>query len=391
MANQRAVDKLRARFEAAITSSDSNEVLAAFWLHIDLLVKLEIETLPSPSGEHIKEARTLVTKAIARSPLEESVGDQQRQAIVRAAALFEKEGLPELASLLQLFLAVLIDRTEESLEPCHCQFVIKKWQCRACGHTGDYLVWRNINTTLRPEMEQLVASGEFCDGPKCLMCEARLQVTPFFYCNPSREEFIAYWPSDDEAGADKWTQESLKYLENLPLVFRGEKTDFCVIRGTPVALFAELHVGAVTVIQDKDQFVSVASEPVYFFVEPQDMRDMRAYFKGKGAVQTEDWKSAAEAFATSFILNQAGVSRLDMLAASLKNLGRNDEAKSIEEDAIRLQDRLVRERIIQRISRPSVPSVGNFSGHFRILNEGLPASWGFSPLVDLATRISAGK
>jgi hypothetical protein len=189
---QSSRDKVRAQFEAAITSSyDVSEVLAAFWLYAGPLIKLECDALPPGRIESTKEARELITGANARSFLEGNV-DQERDVILRAAGIFKQVGLNELGSLLQLFLAALTDRTEAPAEPSHCQFFVDKLTCHACGYVGSYLIWHFINTALRPEMEERAVSGEFCDGPKCLMCDVRLGAMPFFYCNPAREEFIAY-------------------------------------------------------------------------------------------------------------------------------------------------------------------------------------------------------
>lgn len=383
---------MRARFETAITSSyDTNELVAAFCVYRGPLVKLERDTHASGHLESVETACQLITRAHVRPFLEGTAEvDQERDVILKAAGQLQQAGFRDLGSVLRLFLAVLADRMEEPPEPSHCEFAVNNLTCNSCGYAGPHKFWHFVNTTLRPELEELAMSGALCEGPRCIMCDEPFEAKPFFYCNPWREEFIAYWPRDDDAGAEPWAERSLEYIEELPPAFKGGKTEFGIVLGMPVALYAESFVGAVTVVRDKDQFVSTVSEPVNYFIEHYDMADMEAYFEGKFAAQREDWKAASAGFANAFLLNQGGVNRLEMLAGCLKNLGRHDRAKLIEDESIRLRDRLVKEHVIVRIGRPSVHWSGDFNKQLGVQQNGLPSDWGFSSLLDLVREISEG-
>lgn len=385
-------DRVRARFETAITSSyDSSEVLAAFWVYRGALVRLECETHSSGHLDSVKTACELITNAEFRSFRDDSVDvDQERGVILKAAEQFQQAGLRDLGGLLRLFLAVLTDRMEESPEPSHCEFFVDELTCNSCGYVGPHKIWYFVNTTIRPEMEKLATSGALCEGPKCVMCDEPVAATPFFYCNPRREEFIAFWPFRDDAAAEEWSKRAFEYVEDLPSPFKGGKTRFCIFIGEPVAFYTDPSWGAVTVVQDRDEFVSTVSEPVMFCVEHLDMRDMEAYFEGKFAAQNEDWALAAKSFASAFLLNQGAVSRLEMLTGCLKNLGRHDQARQIDEEAARLRDRLIAETVILRIQRQSVHWSGDINKQLRVLQEGLPKEWGFSSLLDLVRGVSEG-
>jgi len=391
-----SIDKLRAGFESAITSSyDALDVLGAFLVYIDPLVKLEKENKTSYSERAIKEACDCLENAVASSLLEENLGVDEHTAVEHATKLFRDEGFFELARLLQLFLLVLDDRSSAPPPASCCEFIVTSIKCEECGNVSRHLFWRLINTTFRPELEILAANGDLCKGSPCLWCGSGIGVMlPFFYCNPSREEFIVYWPGDGHTHVESFADQARKALVLMAPDFTGGKTRFFVIRGTPIAQFKQDDVAAVTVIHTPDEFIRVVSEPVTFFVEPYDVRDMKAYFDGKGILATENpdrWKIAAKAFATSFTLNPAGVSRLEMLVPCLKNIGREEEANSIGTDAVRLRERLIKEDIIRRICRPSIPSgAAGTIRHLQILKSGLPNDWGFSRLVDAVTRISMG-
>jgi hypothetical protein len=389
MVGEVTLDRVRRRFEQAIaTSYDANELLGTFWAYIYPLLEFEYAALPAAEETDWKSATAGIMKNLlcsANSP-ENKAGPSE---LMRAAEFFQKEGLHDLATLFRRLSASLSDRLDEPLEPSHCHFELHQLKCEGCGYSAPYLTWRSINTALRPEMEQRATSGEFCEGPQCLKCAAALEPTPFFYCNPDREEFIVYWPFEEEEELDEWIQNCMHYIDGLPTKFKAGKTDLYVIRGMPIALYAEAFAGAITVIQYKDEFIATTSEPVYFDSESFDIHDMNAYFRGKQAASKGAWKAAARAFAEAFLLNQGAVSRLDMLSASLKNLGRYDEAKLIDTERERLRDRLLSERVIQRIFRPNGPSGVNINAQLQILKEGLPASWGFSSLTELAKKLQA--
>ncbi|MCP3381237.1 CpXC domain-containing protein [Bradyrhizobium sp. CCGUVB4N] len=387
-----ARDRVRALFETAITSSyDTNEVVSAFWVCRGPLAKLERDTHPAGHLDSVKKACQLITKADVRPFLEGTAAvDQERDVIAKAAEQLQQPGLRDLASLFRMFLAVVADRMEEPPEPSHCKFNVKNLTCNSCGYVGPHRFWHFVNTTLRPELEELARTGALCEGPRCTMCDEPFEAMPFFYCNPGREEFIAYWPRDDDAGAEPWAERSLEYIEELPPAFKGGKTEFGIVLGMPVALYVENFVGAVTVVRDKDQFVSTVSEPVNLYVEHYDLADMQAYFDGKSAAQREDWKAAAGGFAKAFLLNQGGVNRLEMLSGCLKSLGRHDDAKLIEDESARLRERLVTEHVTVRIGRPSIHWSGDFNKQLKILQQGLPSDWGFSALLDRVREISRG-
>lgn len=385
-------DRVRARFETAITSSyDTNDLVSSFWVYRGPLVKLERDTHASGHLESVKTACELIARVDVRPFLESTAAvEQERDTILKGTEQLQQAGFRDLASLFRMFLAVLADRIEEPPEPSHCKFLVKNLTCNSCGYVGPHKFWHFVNTTLRPELEELATSGALCDGPRCIMCDEPFEANPFFYCNPRREEYIAYWPSRDDAAALDWSKRAFEYVKDLPPSFKGGKTRFCIFVGEPVALYADPSWGAVTIVQDRDQFVSTVGEPVTFCVEHWDVRDMDAYFEGKFAAQKGDWALAAKSFALAYLLNQGAVSYLEMLTGCLKNLGRQDQAKQIDEEAASLRDRLIAENVILRIQRKSVHWSGDFNKQLRVLQEGLPKEWGFSALRDLVREISIG-
>jgi hypothetical protein len=387
------LETIRSRFESTITSIyDGHEALLALMVYADVLADMEAQATPKQQRDNFlapeRELKEIV-KSIATKNNMDSDEVSQLSAIGDA---YEKAGLTEFARLLRLWLAILRSVTEEPPEPSHCVSTIMLQSCSACGQESRYSFWLCVNISRRTELRTIAQNGDLTSGARCHFCDAPIGLMPFFYIDPSREEFLAYWPSDHYNGADSFAHKCRQWLLETPPELRGQKRMIVVVSDVPVACFKDVDVGAVTIIRSAQLFAQVVTEPVVFFAEPMmniDRTVMKNYFRAKQLAEKGDnWAAACVAFAKLFLIDQSTVSRLGGVVASLRNLGRHMAADEIACDALRLRDRLIAEGVIERISRPSCSPAGRGIRQAVLIAEhGLPDEWGFSPLIERLNQL----
>lgn len=377
------------RFLIAITSAyDVNDVLDTFSTLAIPLVEASI----SLESAHAYAAILSGVAQLVELTLEQGgFLSQDFERLAEITAMCDRSRLTDLRNAFRLYLATLHRIAASPPPQCWCESTILALACPSCGRNRRYRLWRVINTSLRSDLTALAASGQLCDGVDCHYCGTWLRSVDFLYCDPMREEFLVFWPFDDEDKRQAAIGRYWSCLNKMPLELRGGKTQTVFVDGMPIALFKEDYVAGLTCVFSKQEFLDVVTDDIYFYGEPMDLSEMDDYFAGRDASMNGDWAAAAASFARSFIMAPMKPSFVRKVAQCFQNMGRVSEAAQLMAWREKLLNHLVEAQVIQRIVRRRGPHGGeNTTMYFQILEFGLPLDWNLGELMDAMKRIAEG-
>lgn len=382
--------RLGGRFDAAIGNAyDMNDILAAFWLYVAPLAAAERHALSEQGSEEtIGRAVSRLVSIDVQSYHRHGLFSQEIDELRTMSGELEYLELQRTAVALRLFCGVAESMASEPPEACWCEHKLELLECKQCGYVARYLFWTAINVKKRPELASAARAGRLRNEARCYACGASCASAGFFYCDPSRDEFLVVLaPGEEEEGAVKATVERCwQYLLAMPLEMRDGKDYIVYAKGWPVLVFEEDRVAAITVCRSHQEFEEVVRDQVLFNVEPFNV-ELRLTVhstveKAYSLSADEQWLPAAAAFARAFLEHPCSVSFLVHMASCLRNAERNDDAGAVERDAARLLVHLKRHGIVRRMVRMRVGRAAHGEDLLaRILREGLPKEWGFGDLL----------
>jgi CpXC protein len=297
------------------------------------------------------------------------------------AQRLKQNSLTEMAELMFLLAHLLESHASEQIPDSGCDFELHSAKCSQCGNEAVYKRWIVVNTTLRPELRQDGLKGLLTAAPACSYCQESLNIfSPFIYCDPTRGEYLIFFPWDDPDYFDEVLNGCFKYLELSPATLKGNTTYAAYYEGFAPWTGAHSDCAMIFRIYSPESFIKILAEDIFYDSHSYlDPNHILVYRNVQWLFERGNYKEAARLTAEAFLKDQTQVEFLRTLALTLDTLSEKELARRIQIRAGDLLKELRRYKIYQDIRFGS--PVEHSTELVKIWQQGLPSEWGFDDLI----------
>jgi len=365
------------------------ETIANAYNPYELIASLAVDLLPEIERRPNRDAQPLLGTLgglIETIVTDFELGDLDIEALRSIGERLDQTDTITVA--LKLWLRRLEQLTTEPQPESASEFELVRFRCK-CGKRPWGMAWKVVNATRRPDLQRHVQEGTIF--PTCPAC-GKVFYMPLFYCNPDRGEYLIYAPGVDDERFEALRNAAVGYLENVPADLRRDISNCGYYEGMPGPWVGPIDDFAAIFRVDSSKLLrEIVTEDLIYDAQPMNVT-IETYQLGvqaRGAVADGAMRDAARYFARLFLLDQSQFSVLGEVSSCLREVGDMEGSELLADGAVRLRQKLRAEKVVYdgraggRYPSPSPQAlIAEIWGH------GLPAAWGFGPIIDRVRQLA---
>lgn len=371
---------------------DLEELIAHFRVHLPPILIME-PNLSRLNKSFVDTILSEILSFIVKSR-KESIYESDLLPLKNLIIRLPEYKLEKLSSLLEVFLISFNVLTEKRPEKSHSYFEAVLLKCSKCHNKGEYFFWRIINTMLRNDLYEFVASGKIFNN-NCHYCGNPIEyLSPFFYCNPNRDDYLLFYPRLDEKAMKEVRDKTLQYIESLPSEFRGQKSLVAFVSDYIAAPWQNADdYNLIFHIDNGQELMKIINARIMLdtvsTISAELVLDNTRHVANH-EFQNGNYRKAAHLYTIAFLKDPKQFSWLFHISACLFNLNEDEKANYLKSEAQTLRKKLREVGVVYDVrdnwSLRGFDKIVNIS--LDIEKSGLPKEWGFEKLVSFLQELS---